>query len=85
MHASTVSLSTWQSTVFHDPRLLTVADLAHSSDVEERWFSVGCANSGAILSVVYLWSDSDPSAIGIRLISARKATKSEIQQYQEGL
>ena len=28
------------STVFHDPRLLTVADLEHS-DTEERWFSVG--------------------------------------------
>ena len=27
------------STVFHDPRLLTVADLEHS-DTEERWFSV---------------------------------------------
>ena len=73
------------STVFHDPRLLTVADLAHSSDTEERWFSVGCANNGALLAVVYLWSESDPAAISIRLISARKATQGESQQYQEGL
>jgi uncharacterized DUF497 family protein len=30
------------STIFQDPRLLTVADLEHS-EIEERWFSVGCA------------------------------------------
>ena len=72
------------STVFHDPRLLTGADLEHS-ETEERWFAVGCANNGAILSVVYLWSDADPAATNIRLISARGSTQSERRQYQEGL
>jgi len=72
------------STVFHDPRLLTVADLEHS-ETEERWFSVGCASNGTVLSVVYRWSDSDSAAISIRLISARKATQGESRQYQEGL
>ena len=71
-------------TVFNDPRLLTVADLEHS-DIEDRWFSVGYANNGALLSLVYLWSDVDPATAKIRLISARKATQSEIMQYQEGL
>jgi uncharacterized DUF497 family protein len=72
------------STVFHNPRLLTIADLEHS-EIEERWFSVGCASNGLVLSVVYLWSDADPAAIKIRLISVRKATRAERQQYQEGL
>ena len=72
------------STVFHDPRLLTVADLEHS-DTEERWFSVGCASNGAVLSVVYVWSDADPAATNIRLILARKSTPAESRQYQEGL
>ena len=72
------------STVFHDPWLLTVADLEHS-DTEERWFSVGCAHDGVLLSVVYLWSDTDPAATNIRLISARKSTQAESRQYQEGL
>ena len=72
------------STVFHDPRLLTVADLEHSG-TEERWFSVGCADNGVVLSVVYLWSDTDPAATNIRLISARKSTQAESRQYQEGL
>jgi len=72
------------STVFHDLRLLTVADLEHS-DTEQRWFSVGCASNGAVLSVVYLWSDADPAATNIRLISARKSTQAESRQYREGL
>jgi len=71
------------STVFHDPRLLTVADLVHS-EAEERRFSIGCASNGVLLSVVYLWSDADPAATKIRLISARKATQAESRQYQEG-
>ena len=72
------------STLFHDPRLLTVADLQHG-DTEERWFSVGCASTGVLLSVVYLWSDADPAATNVRLISARKSTQAEVRQYQEGL
>lgn len=71
-------------TIFHDRRLLTVADLEHS-ETEERWFSLGCASNGIVLSVVYLWSDADAAATKIRLISARKATQAEIRYYQEGL
>ena len=71
-------------TVFNDPRLLTIADLEHS-EIEERWFSMGCASNGAMLSVVYLWSGADPEPAKIRLISARKATQTEIRHYQEGL
>src|ERR1039458_7199439 len=70
------------STVFHDPRLLTVADLEPSA-TETRCFSVGCARNGAVLSVVYLWPDADPAATNIRMISARKSTQTEIRQYQE--
>jgi uncharacterized DUF497 family protein len=67
--------------VFHDPRILTIADSSHSQH-EERWFSVGCAKDGAILSVAYVWSDSD-SATKIRIISARKATLTELRLYHE--
>ena len=72
------------SSVFRDPRLLTVADVEHS-EIEERWFSVGIARNGAVLSVVYLWSEADAAVIKIRLISARKATRAELRQYEEGL
>ena|SRR3990172_5443862 len=69
-------------TVFNDLRLLTAADLEHSG-TEERWFSIGSASNGAMLSVVYLWSESDPATTKIRLVSARKATQMEIRHYQE--
>ncbi|HEV2233341.1 MAG TPA: BrnT family toxin, partial [Terriglobia bacterium] len=68
------------STVFADPRLLTVADLEHN-EVEDRWFSIGWASNGAMLSVVYLWSESDRATTKIRLISARQATPKEIHHY----
>jgi uncharacterized DUF497 family protein len=72
------------SSVFHDPRLLTIADLEHS-EIEERWFSVGLTSSGMLISVAYTWSDEDPVAVRIRLISARRATHAESRQYQEGV
>ena len=72
------------STIFNDPRLLTIADLEHSG-VEERWFSIGLASNGAILSTVYLWLDSDSATTKIRLISAREATRAEIRNYEETL
>ena len=70
------------STVFKDPRLLTVADLEHDES-EDRWFSIGSASNGALLSIVYLWSETEPTTIKIRLISARQATTAEIRQYGE--
>ncbi|HEY2384668.1 MAG TPA: BrnT family toxin [Terriglobia bacterium] len=70
------------STVFNDANLLTVADLEHSEQ-EPRWFSIGIANNGAPLAVAYLWSDADPAAIKIRILSARSATRTEIRQYEE--
>jgi len=71
-------------TIFHDRQILTTADLEHSES-EERWFSIGAASNGALLSVVYLWSDADPETTTIRIISARKATSTEIRYYQEYL
>jgi len=55
------------------------------NDSEERWFSIACASNGAMLSVVYLWSETDFPMTKIRVISARKATQTEIRQYEESL
>lgn len=70
------------SSVFKDPRILTVADLEHS-EFEERWFSIGLADNGAMLSVAYLWTKTDPGLIKIRMITARRATTTEIRYYME--
>jgi uncharacterized DUF497 family protein len=70
------------SSIFYDPGLLSVADLGHS-ETEDRWFSIGVARNGLIYSVVYLWSDMDPTITKVRLISARKATRAECRQHDE--
>jgi uncharacterized DUF497 family protein len=70
-------------TIFHDPGLLTVADLEHS-EVEDRWFSVGSASNGVLISIIYLWPETGPAVTQIRLISARKAPQTEIRYYKEG-
>ena len=72
------------STIFRDPRLLTLADLEHN-DIEERWFSLGCSATGALLAVVYLWSEADTASTKIRIITARNATRNETRYYREGL
>jgi uncharacterized DUF497 family protein len=68
------------STVFRDPNLITVADVAHS-EADDRWFSIGWASNGAILCIVYLWSEADDRTTTVRIISARRATPREIRQY----
>lgn len=80
-HAVTFELA---STVFYDPGLLTVADFEHS-EIEDRWFSIGGASNGKLLTIVYLWAESDPAVTKIRLISAREATQSETRYDGERL
>jgi len=70
------------ATVFQDPRVLTVADIVHS-EVEERWFAIGLARNGVLLSIAHLWDASRYPFINIRLISARRSTASEICWYKE--
>ncbi len=70
------------SSVFADPRILTIADTVHG-EFEERWFSVGLASTGVAISVVYLWTDLGEGLTKIRIISARRATPREILNYTE--
>lgn len=63
--------------VFEDPRALTIQDEEHE---EERFVTIGMDCFGRVLLVVYTWrSDS------IRIISARKATRPEVKQYESEL
>ena len=70
------------SSIFGDPRILTLADTTHS-EAEERWFSVGVANNGSPMSVAYVWTAVGAGLIQIRLITARRATATEIRYYAE--
>jgi uncharacterized DUF497 family protein len=64
--------------VFADPLSLTIADESHSVD-EHRFNDIGRTNQGHLLVVVYAQQGDV-----IRIISARKATKNERAQYEEG-
>jgi uncharacterized DUF497 family protein len=68
--------------VFDDPLAVSRAD---SYPDEERWQTVGAIDRVIVL-VVHTWPLYDPKRdeeIG-RIISARKATKSERRAYEEG-
>ena len=72
----------WRPLCSNDPRILTVADTEHSES-EERWFSLGLAGNGTMLSIAYLWAEPQPGLVKIRLITARRATALEIRSYGE--
>ena len=61
-------------TVFEDDLALTALD--HASE-EERFVTLGMDAMGRLLVVVYTWRGGR-----IRIISARKATKSERRHYE---
>ena len=68
------------STVFGDPLSLTIADPAYSRPVEERFVTIGNSYLGRLLVVVHRDEDEN-----IRIISARKGTRRERKDYEEGM
>ncbi len=68
------------STVFGDSLSLTIADPAHSRLAEERFVTIGSSYLGRLLVVVH--RDEDEY---IRIISARKPTRRERKDYEEGM
>lgn len=68
-------------TVFFDEEALLITDPDHSED-EERFLILGFSFMGNVLVVVHCYRANDSI---IRIISARRATKSEMKQYNERL
>ena len=64
------------STAFKDPLSLTIYDPLHSSD-EERLILIGMSYNNRILVIVHTEIRDN-----IRIISARKATKKERNNYE---
>jgi uncharacterized protein len=69
------------ATVFQDALALTVFDAEHSQH-EERWFTLGFDARGILLAVAHTFQAITPARIRVRLISARPATRSERQFYE---
>ena len=70
------------STIFIDPRMISVFDTEHDEH-EDRWVTVGIDTNGILLVVVHTFHEVDADFCRIRIISARKATRKESKQYQE--
>jgi len=66
-------------TVFYDDSALIIKDLNHSA-TEERFILLGMSINKKILLVIHCYREND---LVIRIISARKASKSEQTQYYE--
>jgi len=66
-------------TVFDDENARLIFDPDHSED-ENRFLLLGYSNTSRILTVVHCYRDDEQN---IRIISARKSTKREENQYRE--
>ncbi len=66
------------STIFGDPLSITILDPAHSIS-EDRFITIGTSINNKLIVVVH--TDRDDI---IRIISARKATRDEKNQYEQG-
>jgi len=72
------------TTIFRDPNLLSIPDEEHSG-FEERWLTIGLDENGILLVLSHTFTDLSAAVCKLRIISARKATKSEVEQYEEGI
>ena len=67
------------ATVFEDPLSTTFPDEVYSTHEEQRFVTIGIAESGQLLVVVHVDTGDE-----IRIISARRATRHERRFYEEG-
>lgn len=67
------------ATVFYDEEALLIDDPEHSQE-EERFIILGLSKTANLLVVCHCYRASETV---IRIISARKATKSETKQYYD--
>jgi uncharacterized DUF497 family protein len=68
--------------VFKDPHAISIFDEEHSQD-EDRWITIGKDNIGILLVISHTFRKIEEESCRIRIISSRKATKSETKQYEE--
>jgi len=60
--------------VFGDPNAVTIEDFQKD---EQRYITIGMDAFGRLLVVVYTWREEN-----IRIISARRAVRYEVRQYE---
>ena len=81
---TTLSTSSTAESRFNNPLAITLFDEKNSTIDEDRWITLGCVNGNHYLVVVHTYKNENGLTATIRVISARTASKNEIQQYQIG-
>lgn len=64
--------------------MLSIPDEEHSA-TEERWLTIGLDENGILLLLAHKFEELGGAVCRIRIISARKATKREEEQYKKGI
>ena len=70
------------ATIFRDPNQLSIFDEEHSDD-EDRWITMKLDSTGSLRVAIHTFEQAEEGLCRIRIISARKATSAEENQYQE--
>ena len=70
------------TTVFKDRLAATIFDGDHSGD-EQRWATIGKDEEGRYILVVHTFQEVEANRASVRIILARRPTKTEIAQYEE--
>ncbi|HCZ12788.1 MAG TPA: hypothetical protein DHV16_11205 [Nitrospiraceae bacterium] len=70
------------SEVFNDPFCISILDRRFDYN-EERWISLGVTAAGKIIVTGYACYLDENVVEHIRIITARRATKKEREQYEE--
>jgi uncharacterized protein len=68
--------------VFRDPLALTIPDDEHSA-IEVRWITIGKDAQGQSVVVVHTFEQLEKNTGRVRIISARRPTKTEARYYEE--
>jgi uncharacterized protein len=72
------------SLVFDDPNALSIPDRIENG--EERWQTIGTIENIVIVMVAHtIKLETDSQEEIIRIVSARKATRAERQEYEKAL
>ena len=69
--------------VFGDPLSLSLLD-HESGQGGERWVTIGREPTSNLLLVIHTYVDLSAEQAAIRIISARRPTRREVRQYEEG-
>jgi uncharacterized protein len=71
------------ATIFQDPEALSEFDAGHSQR-EDRWITLGMDGAGTLLVACHTYEETSEMSAKIRIISARKPTRSETRDYRRG-